>query len=167
METQLTNYKSLPPFSGIYHILNSQNGKFYVGSAKNLRERIGRHYKGKRSNLPLQKAFNKYGKESFTVGIEVWDSLSSKDLLEIEQWYLDIYYSNCWEGTYNISPIAGGGNIRSYWDEDKQREFRQKISGENHPMFGKKHSSESKQKMSESRKGENNHLFGKERSDST
>lgn len=35
------------------------------------------------------------------------------------------------------------------------------MKGENHPMFGKSHSSETLQKMSEKQKGENNPMYGK------
>ena len=38
-------------------------------------------------------------------------------------------------------------------------------SGENHPLFGKHHSEESRKKMSESKKGENNQMFGKHHSE--
>ena len=41
------------------------------------------------------------------------------------------------------------------------------ISGENHPMWGKKHSDESKRKMSESKKGKNHPMWGKIPSDET
>jgi group I intron endonuclease len=181
METKMINYKSLPTSSGIYHVLNSQNGKFYVGSAKNLRERIKQHSTSKYSNTHLQNAINKYGINYFTVGVEVWDYRSDKELFEIEQWYLDIYYSNCWELTYNISPIAGGGDIISYLSEDKQREARQKVSEGNkgkkiseeskrkmsEAKKGKKLSEAHKQKMSEVRKGENNPMFGKKHSEET
>ena len=42
---------------------------------------------------------------------------------------------------------------KARWTEDQKEEWSKKISGENHPMFGKRHSDESKKKNSESHKG--------------
>ena len=40
-------------------------------------------------------------------------------------------------------------------------------SGENHPLFSKHHSAETRKKMSESKNGENNPMYGKHRSEET
>jgi hypothetical protein len=50
--------------------------------------------------------------------------------------------------------------------EETRQKISEALSGENHPMFGKSHSAESLEKMSESqrsidRTGENNPMFGK------
>ena len=42
---------------------------------------------------------------------------------------------------------------KAWWTDDRKEELSQKISGENHPMFGRNHSEESKKKNSESHKG--------------
>ena len=42
---------------------------------------------------------------------------------------------------------------KALWTDDKKEEWSKKISGENHPMFGKHHSEESKKKNSKSHKG--------------
>ena len=42
---------------------------------------------------------------------------------------------------------------KAWWTDEKKEEWSKKISGENHPMFGKCHSEESKKKNSESYKG--------------
>lgn len=80
-KTNLADYKSLPTSPGIYYILNNQNGNFYVGSAKNLRKRIGAHCNNDNSNPHLQYAINKYGIDSFTVRVEIYDTLSSYEEL--------------------------------------------------------------------------------------
>jgi len=55
---------------GVYQIKNTLNGDSYIGSAVNIRTRKNRHYselnKGVHHNIHLQRAWNKYGKETFT-----------------------------------------------------------------------------------------------------
>lgn len=51
--------------SGIYAFVNTINEKRYIGSANNLYERMLDHLAGRSSNLLLQRAFDKYGKENF------------------------------------------------------------------------------------------------------
>jgi len=54
-------------------------------------------------------------------------------------------------------------------EETKQKihENHPNFSGENHPMFGKHHSEETKQKMSDAKSGENHPMFGKHHSEET
>lgn len=53
----------------IYQIVNKIDGKFYLGSAKNLTRRKARHLKllrrGQHHSRYLQNAWNKYGEENF------------------------------------------------------------------------------------------------------
>jgi group I intron endonuclease len=57
--------------SGIYKILNTQTGEYYIGSSVNLYSRIFQHYnklrKKTHGNNRLQRSYNKYGEESFKV----------------------------------------------------------------------------------------------------
>ena len=62
---------------GIYKIVNLENNKVYIGSAKNLNERCDRHFsdlnKNTHRNKHLQRAFNLYGKSVFEfVVLENW-----------------------------------------------------------------------------------------------
>lgn len=51
---------------GIYSLVNTVNGKRYIGSAKDFYIRINEHLKYENnSNVALQKAFAKYGLEKF------------------------------------------------------------------------------------------------------
>jgi len=107
---------------GIYQILNTENGKNYIGSAVDI-ERRWRDHKtrlnhNKHFNPHLQSAWNKYSKDSFEFEVLLcWKKNS--DLLWLEQWYLDN-----WEPEYNISTCATA------------------------PTLGLKHSKEAKKKMS-------------------
>ena len=69
---------------------------------------------------------------------------------------------------------GGEGTVGRYWSEDRKREHSNKVKGKPKPPRselhrerlsiankGKKHSEETKGKMSESHTGENNHFYGK------
>ena len=95
--------------SGIYEILNTVNGKRYIGSAVNLRRREGEHKRELRrndhSNPALQRAWDKYGAASFTFSTLL--ICARKDLLDYEQRCLDGFSPE-----YNIAkdaraPFAG------------------------------------------------------------
>jgi len=53
----------------VYKIINNKNGKFYIGSTKDIDYRFKSHKytlkKGVHQNKHLQNSYNKYGKGSF------------------------------------------------------------------------------------------------------
>jgi group I intron endonuclease len=92
--------------SGIYAITNTTNGKQYVGSAADLRERWRQHRSklrwGKHGNPKLQRAFDKYGLEVFT--FQVLEECPQAQLAEREQHWIDTL--DCVRHGYNIRPCA-------------------------------------------------------------
>ena len=62
---------------GVYQIRNVVNGKFYVGSSKDIKNRHAAHRKllrGNRHHCPhLQAAWNKYGEDCFKFEVIVLD----------------------------------------------------------------------------------------------
>jgi group I intron endonuclease len=76
--------------SGIYKILNKINGKYYVGSAKNIYDRWSDHKKdlkkSRHHNRHLQRAWDKYGKENFE--LVVVETCVPEALLDREQEHL-------------------------------------------------------------------------------
>lgn len=139
--------------SGIYKIVNKVNGKYYIGSSKNIiNYRWNQHknllLKNKHYNDYLQFAWNKYGKDNFDFIIV--EKVPKLDLLIVEQKYLDIA-QNEKEKCYNLIYTAGGGKVSEY----SIQKIRNKLVGKNNPGFGKhphnfgKHlSEETKRKIS-------------------
>lgn len=86
--------------SGIYKITNIHNGKFYIGSSKNIKKRISTHKtqlrKQAHPNIILQRAWNKYGESGFV--FEIVEEVIPDLLLSVEQSYLDRLLPS-----YNIS----------------------------------------------------------------
>jgi len=90
------NYEGNSLKSGIYKILNTLNGRIYIGSAKEFKSRWkshARHLKsGKHSNKYLQNDFNKCGAEAFEFHIlELTEGTQEERKLR-EQVYIDQYH---------------------------------------------------------------------------
>lgn len=77
--------------SGIYCIINIKNSKKYIGSSKNIRQRLWSHRAelrhNKHENSHLQNAWNKYGEHNFDYYI--LEKCEESLLLEKEQFYID------------------------------------------------------------------------------
>ncbi len=157
--------------SGIYEIVNKENGHRYIGSARDLSERKFRHFyllkNGKHANVILKKAWNKYGEEFFIFEIleHVLQGLLSKGefrapLLAREQHYKDTYKSYNRKYGYDICKTAGSclGVIRS---EETRRKQGVAKTGINNYWYGKKHSKEDKRKQFLAKTGENNSFYGR------
>jgi group I intron endonuclease len=91
---------------GIYRIINKKNGKCYYGSSKNIEKRWKRHKTGLKHknhhNLKLQRAWDKYGEDSFD--FEVVEECELNNLLACEQKYLDLLPE------YNVGIKSSGGD---------------------------------------------------------
>ena len=125
--------------TGIYAIVNKVNGKFYIGSAGYICEypshsgfytRWKNHVHdlnlNEHGNPHLQNAWNKYGADAFK--FQILEFVESDKCIEIEQTYLDLFPVGDRGLVYNICFTAGS-------------------------TLGRKHSTESRRKMSESQKG--------------
>jgi group I intron endonuclease len=134
--------------SGVYKILNIINSKVYIGSSFDISKKWGEHLKSLRKNIHynsyLQNAFNKYKENNFK--FEVIEYCPNEKLPEREQFYINFYKSSNRKYGYNLSPTAGSPmENRKHTDETKQ-----KISIGNK---GKKRTEEQNKKQSELHKG--------------
>ncbi len=92
--------------SGVYEISCSINKKTYIGSAVNLYQRLSKHKtmlkQGSHDNIHLQRAFNKYGIESFSV--HILEFCDRTHTLQLEQKYI-----NKFKPRFNINTVTTGG----------------------------------------------------------
>lgn len=95
--------------SGIYKITNKINGKMYIGSAVNISNRFSTHQyslsNNKHKNSHLQSAWNLYGSEAFL--FEILELVEKDQLIEREQYYIDLFNSSHREIGYNKAKLAG------------------------------------------------------------
>ncbi len=144
----------------IYKITNIINNKIYIGKTeKTILERWNTHlYSVNREeckHFALYKAITKYGEQNFK--IEPIEEIDCSLLNEREKHWISHYNSFGQDG-YNMT--IGGGGLGS---GSTHPHFGKR--GENSPLFGRKHSLETRAKMS--RKGEKHHNFGKRLSENT
>jgi group I intron endonuclease len=125
----------------IYKTTNLINGKFYWGVHNSLDENDG--YFG--TSTLLLNAIKKHGRENFHRTTKLLYK-TAKEAYEDEAFIVDlktIKRRDC----YNVAP-GGLGGIGSLPKSEKTKRKMSIIKmGENNPMFGKKHSEETKQIM--------------------
>lgn len=143
--------------TGVYKITNLVDGKVYVGSSStDLTDRITTHKrelnKKEHANRYLQRAWDKYGEQSFS--FEVVLLCKPEICLKEEQKYMDLYRSYDYNFGYNLCPTAGSSKGVKLSEETCK-----KISESKKGVFvGRKVSEETRKKMSEAMKGNKNGL---------
>jgi group I intron endonuclease len=95
--------------AGIYAIRNKINGKLYIGSTINFKQRWQQHKSNLKNNRHhsqiLQNAWNKYGEDAFEFCV-VQEVLDIETLGAMEQSFLDTYESYKKENGYNIQAVV-------------------------------------------------------------
>lgn len=128
--------------TGIYKIQSNTNpSKFYIGSANNIYSRFNNHKcdlrKNKHANKKLQYHYNKYGEGDLILSVvaicDKEELIPIDKIIRPEQFFIWAY--NPW---FNILEIAGKPPCKY---------------GEDNPFYGKQHTEETKQKLSEANKG--------------
>jgi len=161
-----------------YKATNTENGKFYIGSTKNFKERKNTHLK-KNKNYPFQNALRKNPK---VFEWEVWSDDYDEPVLE--QALLDMFFGT--EQCYNLNPQASIPPSRkgiSDSEETRKKKSNAKlgkkpwvneVTGEicrsfECPGTGWKQglSIKTKEKLSQINSGEKHPQFGKTQSDET
>ena len=126
----------------IYKTTNLVNGKQYIGRDS----RNNPNYLG--SGHLLKLAIRKYGKENFKK--EVIEECSSfEQMVEREEYWLNYYDAGNNETFYNMHNKGTGAEHTDEWKEKMSK----MASGVNNPFYGKSHSTETRSRMSKSRKG--------------
>lgn len=100
---------------GIYCIENIINNKKYIGLSSDITRRWHEHKselrRGVHINDCLQKAWNKYGEQSFK--FYIIELCMNEDLINKEMFYIEKYKTLTHENGYNITP-GGEYNITNY-----------------------------------------------------
>jgi group I intron endonuclease len=141
---------------GLINTVNRNNIKQYIGSSKDLYQRLMDHLKGRDSNSRLQRSINKYGLLNFEFVIYYWHEDSSVILTDIET---EVIKSFPFEFLYNFKKEANSSlGYKHTIDAIKKMKLRLKNKS-NHPMFGKSHSRFALSKIS--KPGKLNPMYGK------
>lgn len=148
---------SIPESSGIYRITCTSTGKFYIGSAINLRARCLNHRRTLRRNThrspKLQRAWDKYGEEAFTFEV-IELVLIPEFLIAREQYWFDVLQP-FGENGFNTARIAGSslGREMSQFTKDKIAATKRGKPGKS---LGMKRSPETCEKISIAKRGKTN-----------
>lgn len=134
--------------SGIYKILCTTSGKFYIGSSQQLTRRKIYHFNrlraNKHPNPHLQNSYNLYGEQSFLYEVIKYCTVS--DLLQEEQQIIDYYWEK--KVLFNVAKIAGA-SFRNKRHSEKTKEKMRANGGK--AWRGKNMSAEHKKKISDKR----------------
>lgn len=132
----------------IYGIYNKINGKIYIGQTKRgYIRRFTEHCCPKSGCRLLKNAINKYGKENFIP--QLLDVAYSQNEANIkEKLWIKLLKTYIPKYGYNLSM---GGSIGNF-NVETLRKMSDSHKGKNNYFYGKKHSEESKKKMSEWKK---------------
>lgn len=137
---------------GIYKITNLINNKIYIGSSICCASRKANHKRGV-FDTRISRAIKKYGWDNFS--FEIVEICNKEVLREIEKNWILKYNSIDPKIGYNITSnttnpnegVSPSLNTRKKMSQSKLNKY----VGELNPMFGKKHSKESKEKISRTR----------------
>lgn len=135
----------------IYKATNWQTGKSYIGlTTQGLQKRIISHYSSARRNKQsyFYSSIRKHGEDSFDWKI-IDCCKNENDLKRAEKFHIARWNTKAPNG-YNLTD--GGDGLLNPPKFIKQK--RSKLfKGKNNPMFGKKHSKKTKEKIAEKRIG--------------
>lgn len=158
----------------VYKIENLTNKKLYIGKTKNISERWGDHQKVARGGKAkygaqfglVHKTINKYGIDNFILET-IKECDSEEEAFKAEQYYIALYKTNVVkygkEFGYNLTDGGEGASGYKHTAETKAH-ISEKLSGANHPQFGKPVRAETKKKISKALSGPNSPMFGKSKS---
>lgn len=139
---------------GIYTIKNLIDNKQYIGSSIRLLARWIQHRNALRRNshfnIYLQRAWNKYGEQSFTFSIL---EECEFNLIQREEYWIDLLKTFNPKIGYNFCRYPRASRLGCKARPETIEKMRKSLSGENHPMWGKHLKSSTKSKISSTQIG--------------
>lgn len=166
-------------FGYVYLTTNLVNNRKYIGQHR--ASEFTTDYKG--SGKLIKQAFKKYGWDNFEVELlqecsteEELNESEIKWIAEYEAVYSEEFYNIAYGGSHSWHPLQDwekeqrSNEMKKRWEDPEYRErmsnmLRDKQADGNSWMVGRKHSDETKHKMSESRRGDKHPMYGKHHSD--
>lgn len=148
----------MKPIGFVYLTTNLVNGKVYVGQYTFKKEKwLNATYLG--SGTVFEQALKKYGRKNFK--LKILKLCYTINQLNGWETYYTLKYNPKLDPNigYNqiIGPVRRSGNKNSM----SYPNVRKKISGNNHYLYGRHCSEETKKKLSEKLSGEKNPFYGK------
>lgn len=149
----------------VYKYTNRINGNVYVGqTCQVIQKRAGKDGRGYKTCTAFYEAIQSYGWNNFELDILAYN-LTKSEADMMERYYIYSFHSNETCHGYNIESggVAGfshGDSTKSVISDKAKCRY---VKKENNPMFGKKHSEESREKMRNSSRhlsGVNNPNYG-------
>lgn len=127
------------------------NGKRYVGQTRLKPEKRWNNGHGYDTQQHFKRAIDKYGWDN--INHVVLCSVSSKEFADfLERWFIAKWNTTNPDNGYNHAK-GGSGPNGVLWDDDRKQAFSEHMSGENNPMYGRRHSPETIALMSKNRRG--------------
>lgn len=126
----------------------------YIGVSVNPKRRLKEHFSNTRK-CALTDAIKVY-KDVIKMKV-LHDNLTLEEALLLENDYRK-------EDFTGWNTVSGGGMPPSHKGKKKPK-HSERMSGENNPFFGKKHTDEVKKVLSENKKGERHHFYGLKRTE--
>lgn len=143
--------------TGIYKITNLINNKSYIGQSINIEKRFEQHIKSGSKHSYIDRSIKKHGADNFT--FEILITCSKEDLDKEETKFIKLY------GTYKDGyNLTWGADIALSRIPEIAAKISESKKGEKNSFYGKKHSMESRKKMSDKKQnlfGENNPFYNK------
>ena len=150
----------------VYVHINKINQKTYVGQTSDLERRWRSNGIEYEKSTYFYNAIQKYGWNNFE-HIVLKDNLTLKEANYWENYYINFYHSRYNDNGYNIREGGSNGTLaeitkqklsiqakeKGQWEGDKNPRHIDPLYGERNGMYGKHHSEETKQKISEKNKG--------------
>lgn len=152
----------------IYAITNLVNGKKYIGYTKRPPEQRWMEHlsvcarKDEKSMYSIHRAIVKYGVDNFRFDVLFCSLDADYTLNEAEQYFISEYKTIIKECGYNLT---SGGDSPEF-SEESVKKMSEARSGDKNHFYGKKHTQETKEKISKRAKernvsGERNPFYGK------
>lgn len=160
----MLNYQEDAGYSVYIHIAPSE--KVYVGITNQHPLRRWARGQGYHKQAHFWNAIKKYGWKNISHEI-LYKGLSKEEAFQIEIKLIKQYDSHNPQKGYNSSTGGEGGSTGCILSSETRAKMSASRRGEKHPMYGKHHAEETKKRLSFLMSGENHPQYGTHRSTET